>query len=293
MAFPMVPAFRSHPLLVSGNGVDALTQPKKVLMVNPDLAVAIIFQEKLEQAGFAVEVAGNPRLALRIIELGLVGLAVVDFGSSCFDVQEFVDAIRARPASKTLPVIVRRNPHFIPDARDAGDSGLIRWIATCDCTPGRLLRIASEMLAPEPAGTPAASVAAPPYGRESEPQPEEHAANIFMVSAPYTIARLWTAHRAFLASREDPAQRSGEITDMHRQAGVLGRAAGLAGYREIAKLACALEAHLIDLQVNPGKITGPVERMLAPAVDVLALFVQRAVNAAPKQRRKVSRSPAR
>ena len=288
----MVPAFRSRPRTVTGDDLGAPAKPKKVLVVIPDLAVATILQTKLEQGGFAVEVVGNPRLALRIIELDPVDLVVVDFGPSCFDLHEFLEAIRSQPGSDTLPVVVRTNPHLIPAVRDASDSHSTQWTAVYDCTPARLLRIVRGMLGLEAADAPSAAGAARPFGNESATEPEQHAVNIFMASAPYTIARLWTAHRAFRASRDDPARRLAELTDMHRQAGILGRAAGLAGYREIAKLACALEAHVIDLKADLGKLTGPVERMLAPAVDVLALFVHRAVNMAPEQGTQVPLSPA-
>ncbi len=282
MALPIVPPFRSRQRSITTSGTEASKESKKVLVVIPDLAVAIILQKKLEQGGFTAEVVGNPRLALRIIELDPVHLVVIDFGLSCCDVQEFVQAIRSRPESKTLPVLVRSNPHLIPALRKGGESDSTQWTPVCDCTPGRLLKIVGEMLAVEPGDTRlAAGVAL--FSNESATEPEEHAVNIFMACAPYTIARLWTAHRAFLASRHDPVRRLAELADGHRQAGILGRAAGLAGYREIAKLACALEAHLIDLQADLGKLTGPVEKMLAPAVDVLALFVDRAVTAVPKQ----------
>jgi len=282
----MVPGFRSRSPYITANGVAPSAKSKKILVVIPDLAVAIILQKKLEQGGFAVEVTGDPRLALRIIELDPVQLVVVDFGPSRFDVREFVQAIRSRPEGETLPVVVRSNPHLIPVVREAGDSSSTQWTAACDCTPARLLRIVREMLVPEAADTPAAAEIAP-FGNESATEPEQHATNIFMACAPYTIARLWTAHRAFLSSRDDPVRRLAELSDVHRQAGILGRAAGLAGHREIAKLACALEAHLIDLQADPGKLTAPVEKMLAPAVDVLTLFVDRAVSAAPEQTKRV------
>jgi CheY-like chemotaxis protein len=278
----MVPRFPSRPQRLAANGVGVSANAQKVLVVIPDLAVAIILQKKLEQGGFTVEVVGNPRLALRIIEMDPVHLVVVDFGPSGFDVHEFVRAIRSYPESKTLPVLVRSNPHLIPALRKGGESDSTHWTAVCDCTPGRLLRIVGEMLGVEPAEA-HISGGAGRVDNQCASEPEEHAVNIFMASAPYTIARLWTAHRAFLASRHDPVRRLAELSDAHRQAGILGRAAGLADYREIAKLACALEAHLIDLQADPGKLTGPVEKMLAPAVDVLALFVDRAVTAVPKQ----------
>jgi CheY-like chemotaxis protein len=268
----MPPAFRSRTGPVSVNGTVPPARPKKILMVNPDLAVATVFQEKLEQEKFAVEVVGNPRLALRIVELDPVDLVVVDLCRSCFDAAQLVNAIRSQPGGKTLPVIVRLNPHFMARAQTAVDASAIRWAATSLCTPTRLLRIVSEALAPdseEPDATPC-----------EETEPEAHAANIFFACAPYTIARLWTCHRAFLASQEDAVRRA-ELFDMQRQAGILGSAAGLAGFREISELACALEAFLIQLHSDPAKITAPVMRMLAPAVDVLAFFIERAVPRPP------------
>ncbi len=66
MASPMPPAFGSRIRSVSVNGTVPSARPKKILIVNPDLAVATVFQEKLEQEKFAVEVVGIPRLALRM-----------------------------------------------------------------------------------------------------------------------------------------------------------------------------------------------------------------------------------
>ena len=139
------------------------------------------------------------------------------------------------------------------------------------CTPSRLLKIVNEALASdseEPRALPG-----------GETRPEAHAANIFFACAPYTIARLWTAHRSFLAADEDSV-RLAELFDMQRQAGILASAAGLAGFREISELACALEAFLIQLHSDPAKITASVMRMLASAVDVLAFFIE---SAAPRR----------
>jgi CheY-like chemotaxis protein len=266
----MPPAFPSRTGLVSVNGTIPSARPKRILIVNPDLAVATVFQEKLEREKFAVGVVGNPRLALRIIELDPVDLVVVDLGRSGFDATQLVNAIRSQPGAETLPVIVRLNSHFMATAQSGVDAGATRWIATSLCTPARLLRIVSEALAPD---SEAARGSA--FPNKSEMRPEAHAANIFFACAPYTIARLWSGHRAFFAAHEETVRRA-ELFDMQRQAGILGSAAGLAGFREISELACALEAFLIQLHSDPAKITGPVLRMLGPALDVLTFFIERA-----------------
>jgi CheY-like chemotaxis protein len=263
----MPPAFRSRIRSAGPNGTGPSARPKKILIVNPDLAVATVVQEKLEQEKFAVEVVGNPRLAQRIIELDPVDLVVVDLCRSCFDATQLVRAIRSQPGGKILPVIVRLNSHFIARAQATVETGATQWIATSHCTPSRLLKIVRELLAPDSAEPRAASC--------GKAKPEAHAANIFFACAPYTIARLWTGHRAFLAAHEDTL-RLAELFDMQRQAGILGSAAGLAGFREISELACALEAFLIQLHNDPAKITAPVVRMLGPAVEVLAFFIERA-----------------
>ena len=155
------------------------------------------------------------------------------------------------------------------------DAGSTRWIATSLCTPARLLRIVSEVVAPD---SEAARGSA--FSNKSEMRPEAHAANIFFACAPYTIARLWTGHRAFLAGHEETVRRT-ELFDMQRQAGILGSAAGLAGFHEISELACSLEAFLIQLLSDPAKITAPVVRMVGPAVEVLAFFIDRAAPSLP------------
>jgi CheY-like chemotaxis protein len=265
MASPTPPAFLSRRASANTRGSSAA--PKKILIVNPDLAVATIVQEKLEQEKFAVEVVGNPRLALRIIEFDPVNLVVLDLCRSGFDTTHLLHAIRSQPGGKTLPVIVRLNSHFIAGAEAGVDGAKTQWIATSHCTPGRLLKIACELLAPDSVKPEAAPWCAT--------RPEEHAGNVFFAAAPYAIARLWTGHRAFLAAHENTMRRA-ELFDMQRQAGILGSAAGLAGFREISELACALEAFLIQLHDDPAKITPSVVRMLGPAVEVLAFFIERA-----------------
>ena len=125
----MPPPFRSRTGPVNANGTVPSARPKTILIVNPDLAVATVFQEKLEQEKFAVEVVGTPRLALRIIELDPVDLVVVDLCRSGFDATQLVHAIRSQPGAETLPIIVRLNSHFMATAQTAVEAGATRWTA--------------------------------------------------------------------------------------------------------------------------------------------------------------------
>lgn len=252
---------------------------KRILIVNPDLAVATVYQEKLESEQFEVEVAGNPKFALRIIELDPVDLAILDLSRSGTDAAQFLKAIRSQPGAESLPVVVLANPCLIAQAHDAAEVGVTRWVSKCDCTPSRMLAIVRETLASESEDARAAQVAAA-SANVSRTKSEEHAANIFFASAPYTIARLRTAHRAFVIVRQE-SLRGAELFDMHRQAGLLASAAGLAGFREIAQLACALETLLIELHGDREKITPSVIRTLLSAVDLAAYFVERAIESKP------------
>jgi CheY-like chemotaxis protein len=248
-----------------GTTLSPLARSKSILIVNPDLAAASVYQEKLEQGKFAVEIIGNPRLALRIIELDPVDLVVLDLARSGTDAVQFLTAIRSQPRAEKLPVVVVLNPDSIPSAQATADIGATRWISACECTPARLLKTVKETFAPDFEDT---------RGVNASTRPEEHAANIFFACAPYTIARLRTGQRALLASPQE-AVRAAELADMRRQASVLAGAAGLAGHCEIAQLAFALEASLIQFHTGPAMVSGPMVRTLAQALDVLAFRVER------------------
>lgn len=261
-----------------------VTRPRseRILIVNPDLAVATVYAEKFERENFLVEVVGNSKLALRIIELEPVDLAVLDLSRSETATAQFLAALRSQPAARTLPVVVVLNPHFITSEQGAAGAERTRWASKCDSTPAHLLALVREALAP---GIPNArkTQAAAAFANGSEPEPDEHVLGIFFAAAPYTIARLRTAHRMFLNSWQRAAQLA-EIFDMHRQAGLLAGVAGLAGFRTIALLACALEFLLVQLHAEGNEVTKSVHQTVREAIELLAFSVEGPSN--PSRRRR-------
>src|SRR5450432_23578 len=84
-------------------------------------------------------------------------------------------------------------------------------------------------------------------------------------------------HHAFTNIQRENL-RPPELSEMHRQARVLAGAAGVGGFRTIARLADALAALLVELDAKPAKITASVIRTVAQAIDTLASLFDQATN---------------
>ena len=86
-----------------------------------------------------------------------------------------------------------------------------------------------------------------------------------------------------LAKTGTDAERLGHTQDIYRRIHGLTGSASLAGLKELAQLAEALEAFITELHEKPSSITGSTLRTLASAVDAMPLLYEhpRAAGAAP------------
>ena len=66
-----------------------------------------------------------------------------------------------------------------------------------------------------------------------------------------------------------------QLFEMHRQARLLAGAAGIAGFRKIAKLASALDSLLFQVHGEPAKISASVIHTIGQAVDLLGSLFDR------------------
>lgn len=255
---------------------------KKILIVSDDLASASLYREKLEGAQFCVEIASDGRLALRIIEIDPVDLVIVDLSKTGIHGVETIRSCRSQPDAKATPVIALSNHYFGRLFEAATEAGAVGCVTKTDCTPRHLVTIVRAAFAGNLSGpiSPGPLVAAedaevtatnPHHG---ELEFEAKVAGTFFNEAPRTIALLRSGHRS-LTQGASEASRLAELPEMHRQAGMLASAAGLAGFRKIAQLASALDALLIQLQEEPAKIEPATTRMMAQAVDLLAALLEK------------------
>jgi CheY-like chemotaxis protein len=252
---------------------------KRILIVSDDPASASLYRERLESERYCVEIASDGRRALRIIEIDPVDLVLIDISKTAIHGLVTIRSIRALPSTRAVHVIALSNHFFGRQLEAVEEGGADRCVTKTDCTPGQLVRIVRAAF--ERATVPGPQLAAiptetnVPSGDVVEVDFQERVRRAFYHEAPGAIARLRAAHRTYARSQTED-QRLAELSEMHRQAGLLANAAGLAGFRRISQLASALGAFLVLKQEESLIMTPSNFRMIAGTVDVLAALFQKA-----------------
>jgi CheY-like chemotaxis protein len=103
-----------------------------------------------------------------------------------------------------------------------------------------------------------------------------------LINAPEMLAKLRAGHQAFVKAKQDDL-RGTELFEMHRLVRSLAGSAGFLGFQNIGRMANALEGLLIQLRVNPAKITPSVIRTVAQAIDALASLFDQAAHSPPEE----------
>ena len=133
------------------------TKRKNILIVDDDHAVASIYQKRLENEGYDVEVAGTGERALQMLETERVDLVVLDLSLPEMNGAEVLSAIRLQAGAEALPIIVFSNAYVPGLMQAASEAGATRCVRKSDCTPRQMAEIVREVLAASPAaaGSPA------------------------------------------------------------------------------------------------------------------------------------------
>lgn len=82
-----------------------------ILIVDDEYLIADILGYALEDEGYMVVKAGNGRKGLEVLDRERPELVITDFMMPVMDGLEFAQAIRARPASADLPIILMSGAH--------------------------------------------------------------------------------------------------------------------------------------------------------------------------------------
>jgi CheY-like chemotaxis protein len=250
---------------------------KKILIVDDDQVVANVYQKKFESERYDVEVASNGEHALEKIKEALVDLVILDFSLPGMNGVEVLKAIRSRSGAEALPVIVFLNPYLIGQVQAAGEAGATKCVTKSDCTLRQALELVREALATSPSNAAGADDANRAPSAQSEMEFQAQMVAIFFENAPQRIKTLRAGYHAFANSQQENL-RLAELFEMHRQARLVAGTAGIGGFRKIARLACALEALLLQLHGKPANITPSVTRTIAHAVDLLAALLDHAIS---------------
>jgi CheY-like chemotaxis protein len=272
------------------------TKPKRILIVDDDETVASIYQSKLQSERFEVAVASSGERALQMLAQERADLVILDFSPLGMNEPEILKAIRSQAAADALPVIVLANFYLPGVVQAALGAGATICVRKSDCTPRKLVEIVRETLATSRAIDPPArpgeissdigSASAPGFDPSRRNKSKTVSADFemeyeakliaeFLANAPRKLGKLRTGHQALVnAKRGDECLT--KLFEMRRLARLLAGAASVAGFREFARLANALEALFIKLHRKPANIMPSVIRTIAHAVDLLAALFDNA-----------------
>jgi len=271
---------------------------KTILLVDDDPLVLELYRKKLASGGYNVRTANDGMEAVKLLATLKPDFVVLDLMMPRLTGTEVLRFIRSNPALAKVPVAALTNAFMSEQARAVSSLGVERAIVKGDCTPGKMLEIANQVLS-EPSN-PKPAVTALPKGnttRVEKPAPRpapaldptvnttlliNEARASFMSRVPKEFTDLRSISVGFA---QDPAaaSRSGNLQELYRQIHLLASAAAVARCQYVALLAGALEALLFELNEKPQFITNSTSRTVAGAVEFLGMVIEHAEATQPPE----------
>jgi CheY-like chemotaxis protein len=139
----MLPAPRlPHP---RRSGAEGLADPAakreslRILMVEDDPALSMMYRVRLEAAGYLVEVATNGEEALGRIGKTAFDLVFLDIGLPGTDGLSLLEAIRELKAGGEIPVVILSNYNEPPMKRKGRSLGAMAYLVKSEITPSWLV----------------------------------------------------------------------------------------------------------------------------------------------------------
>lgn len=262
---------------------------KKVLLVDDDPLVRLIYRDGLAKCGFEVEAAEDGLAALKLLAASKPDLVVLDLMMPKFSGVDVLRFIRSKPEIANVPVVVLSNSYMNELSSQAEKVGVEKSLLKSRCTPLLLAGVINDLLTGEvlagdtsllePATTAQSPASAnEPVATEIVPEsvadkpavsdflPKIH--RDFLTSSASTCEAIRSLCRAFTNAESD-AQRDVRLEDFYRKVHYVTATAGLAQCHEIALLSSAFEALLFELIKKPAFISDSVLRTATFTADFL------------------------
>ncbi|HYF52581.1 MAG TPA: response regulator [Planctomycetota bacterium] len=240
---------------------------KKILIIDDDKFVTRIYEMKFQQAGFAVTLAADGAAGLAaarhmapdviLLDLVLPGMRGVDV----------LAELRKEDRLKQVPVIVFSNTQ-ITSSDILLQNGATKVLWKSSHPPKQVVAAVLEVLEKPGSTAPAAKAAAAIADPDEEMHRELRQA--CLNGRMETLAKMKSA----LSGLEKNPRDIGAAFEFMRAAHNLAGNAGLAGLRNLARLATAIEALLSKLYDAPEHSSASTTRTLSHALGVLERLYQ-------------------
>src|SRR5438093_4150854 len=262
---------------------------KKMLIVEDDQIVGSIYRHKFQVEGFQVELALDGDAGLKAVEGFKPDVVILDLMLPKLNGGEVLKRLRAKPETKSLPVIVLTNAYMSSLVQEAWKAGANHCMIKASCTLKQLVELLNNAIsggAPQPASVPPANAptnAAPaprptqaavrPVVAEDDTAFQTELRQTFLSGAPEGISELRSILQAFVKSEGDTA-RLPRLFTLYRKVHSLTSNSAVAGLTSVAKMASALEALLKELYEKPKNINASTMRTVAHTIDFLAILLE-------------------
>jgi CheY-like chemotaxis protein len=199
---------------------------------------------------------------------------------------EVMRQLRSQKDFEQIPVIVFSNTYLSNMVQDAWKAGATKCLSKANCTPKQVIEAVrsalkltnnspSGLTPGKPVGKPSPAPAAPEPSNEADAEFQAQLRRDFIADLPNALTLLRTLLQA-LFKADNEAARVKQIQELYRRARSLSSNAGIAGAKQIATIADALEALLKELQDKPKSFNASTMRTVAAAIDFMAVLFERA-----------------
>ena len=117
-----------------------------IFFVEDDTVVVQVYRAKLVREGFAVEVAEDGLVAVKMLAAVKPDVVVLDLMMPKLNGVDVLKYIRSTAALKETPVIILSNAHMTRLAQEAAAIGVERSLLKSSCTPSKLIDVINDLL---------------------------------------------------------------------------------------------------------------------------------------------------
>ena len=125
---------------------------KTIFLIEDDAVVVQVYRAKFLREGYAVEVANDGLIALKMLGTLKPDIIILDLMMPKLNGVDVLKYIRSTAALKATPVIILSNAHMTSLAQEAAAIGAEKALLKSSCTPGQLLNVINGLLSGTGAG---------------------------------------------------------------------------------------------------------------------------------------------
>ncbi|MGD0350418.1 MAG: response regulator [Verrucomicrobiota bacterium] len=257
---------------------------KKILFVEDDPVVLMLYRNRLQREGFEILFAEDGEVALNVLSRVRPDVVVLDLMLPKVNGMEVLKHIRTDDRLKTTPVLILSNAYMTELAQKALQAGANKGMLKTECTPARLVEAIRDLLGFGPTfglttGQPisdkseAETFVAAAAAAHADEMTLKATREEFVKDAPVEVSKIRDHCLAYIKGAGAPAGLQ-QLNNLYQRVHFLTARAGLAGCSKIALLASAFEALLFEIVFKPSNATASILQTIAQTVDCLGHLFQ-------------------